>query len=89
MIGKVNGECAITQVTSVIGESISYSATANVLTIRTSKMAGKSQILGLIVVSTSDVVVDSGWAEKLGVDSEYECTKWGLSIKRKFKVHHK
>jgi hypothetical protein len=80
MIGKVKSECAITQVTSVIGEKIPYTATGNVLTIRTSKMAGKSQILGLVVVSTLEVVVIPKAAETLGVDSEYEYTKWGLSI---------
>jgi hypothetical protein len=79
------GECAIVQAAVNINEGVSSIAVANVLTIRTSKMAGRTCVLGAVAVSKYDSAMKSATPI---FDGNYEYTKWGLTIKRKMKFQY-
>lgn len=76
------GECTLFHTAVDITEGVSTIATANVLTIRTSKIAKGKPVGGMVVVSQYETALTSGIPT---VEGNYEYTKWGLSgIKRKF-----
>jgi hypothetical protein len=81
-----SGECEIIQAAVNIDTGLTSAASANVLTIRTSKMAANSRVLGLIAVRTDDWAMQSH--EPLMEDGEFEYTKWGLTVRRKLAYHY-
>jgi hypothetical protein len=74
------GECEIVGSTVNIDQSVSAVASANVLTVRTSKMAGKSTVVGVLAVPSYDSAMLSNQPI---FEGNYEYTKWGLSVRRK------
>lgn len=91
------GECAILHTgaefspgasTSLadLSQGVSSVVSANVLTIRTSKIAAKKPVGGLVVVSEYETPMTSGIPT---FEGNYEYSKWGLTqIKRKFKFRY-
>lgn len=80
------GECAIMQAVANINEGVSSVAVANVLTIRTSKMAAKTPMMGMVVVPTYNSAMNS--ANPI-FEGNYEYAKWGLTeVKRKLQFHY-
>ena len=75
------GECTIFHTAVDITQGVSTIATANVLTIRTSKIAAQKPVAGMVVVSQYETAVTSGIPT---VEGNYEYSKWGLTLKRKF-----
>ena len=76
------GECAIFHTGVDITQGVSTVVTANILTIRTSKIAKGKTVGGMVVVSQYESALT---AEIPTLEGNYEYSKWGLSgIKRKF-----
>ena len=79
------GECTIFHTAVDITQGVSTVATTNVLTIRTSKIAAKKPVGGLVIVSQYEPAVTSGIPI---FEGNYEYSKWGLTIKRKFQFRY-
>jgi hypothetical protein len=79
------GECALVQAAVNINEGVSSVVTANVITIRTSKMAAKTPVMGMVVVPTHDVAMNSN---NPIFEGNYEYTKWGLTVRRPLKFQY-
>ena len=74
------GECDVIQSAVNIDEGVSATAVSNVLTIRTSQLAAKEGVMGIVAVSTNDRAMKTGDPIFRG---DYQYVRWGLTVRRK------
>lgn len=77
---NADGQCDIKQSAVNLTDGISFVATANVLTIRTSNIEKGESVMGVAVVDSADSVMNS---EDPILDGNYQYTKWGVVIRKK------
>src|SRR6202046_1140518 len=79
--GRNSGcECDVIQSAVNLNEGISAMTVNNVLTVRTSKLAAKSAVMGMIAVETYDSAMNT---TQPIFDGYYEYAKWGQMPRRK------
>jgi hypothetical protein len=74
------GECDVIQSGVNLNEGISTMVVNNVLTVRTSKLAAHSAVMGMIAVETYDSAMKSNQPV---FEGDYEYAKWGQIAQRK------
>jgi len=74
------GECDVIQSAVNLNEGISSITTNNVLTVRTSKLAAKTAVTGMIAVESYDSAMNT---TQPVFDGYYEYAKWGQMPRRK------